>query len=79
MINENYMEFMLQYMKFEQMHPKFTSFIRNHLKAGIPEGTIIELTVTRPDADPMTTNMKVTQGDIELVEAFKKIGMKHNG
>lgn len=52
MISENYMEFMLQYMKFEQMHPKFTSFIRNHLKAGIPEGTIIELTVTRPDADP---------------------------
>ena len=49
MISENYMEFRLQYMKFEQMHPKFTSFIRNHLKAGIPEGTIVELTVTRPD------------------------------
>ena len=74
-MDQNYLPFMALYMKFEHTHPKFTQFIRNHVKAGVPEGTVIELTIKRPDAEPMTTNMKVQQSDTELFQAFKKLGM----
>lgn len=59
--------------QFTQNHPKFASFFRNVLTGGIEEGTVIEITVTRPGAQPMTTNMKVKQSDIELFQGLKDI------
>lgn len=59
--------------QFVQNHPKFAAFFRNVLKGGIEEGTVIEITVTRPGQEPMTTNMKVKQSDIELFQGLKDI------
>lgn len=53
--------------QFVSNHPKFAAFFRNVLTGGVQEGTVIEITVTRPGEEPMTTNMRVQQSDIELV------------
>lgn len=62
--------------KFEANHPKFVAFLSAVLKGGIPEGTIIEISVTKPGMEKMTTNMKVLQTDLELLEQLK--GMTEN-
>ena len=57
--------------RFEQTHPKFVAFCSNVLGQGVSEGTIIELTVTKPGEKPVTTNIKVRESDIELLEELK--------
>ena len=57
--------------KFKSDHPKFASFIEMLIKSGVPEGSVIEVTVTRPGEDGITANMKVTQSDLDLVSALR--------
>ena len=59
--------------QFVSNHPKFAAFFRNVLTGGVQEGTIIEITVTRPGEEPMTTNMKVQQSDIDLSQNLKDL------
>ncbi len=61
---------------FSKNHPKFEAFIQNVLMGGngIPEGTVIEITVTKPGEEPVTTNMKVLQSDLDMVESLKELG-----
>jgi hypothetical protein len=65
------MQFVSAINTFKNNHPKFASFIELVIKGGIPEGSIIEITVTRPGEDPITANMKVMQSDLELMQALK--------
>ena len=58
---------------FRTNHPKFAEFAHIMLKRGIDEGTVIEVTVTRPGEDPVTSNMKVTQSDLDLFSAMKDL------
>lgn len=60
--------------QFKSSHPKFTAFLNTILSTGMPEGTIIEITVTKPDQEPITSNLRVTQQDLELVETLKELG-----
>ncbi len=57
--------------KFQAGHPKFVQFLGYVLRNGIDEGTIIEITVTKPGADPVTGNIKVSEEDIELFNELK--------
>ena len=59
--------------KFAANHPKFVSFINYCLNGGIQEGTVIEITVTKPGEQPVTSNMKVMQSDIDIFQAFHLI------
>lgn len=67
------MKFMNAKNKFTRNHPKFAAFISNVFSTGIPEDTIIEITVTKPGLQPMTTNMKVKQSDLELLDGLKEM------
>lgn len=60
---------------FKGNHPKFMAFLSYVFSSGFPEGTVIEITVTKPDQEPVTSNMKVTQSDLELFETMKNVGM----
>lgn len=62
--------------KFTANHPKFAAFISAVFGTGIPEGTIIEITVTKPGQQPMTTNLKVLESDLELLQQLKELGEK---
>lgn len=59
--------------KFESEHPRFAAFIGDLFKMGVTEGTVIEITLTRPDGSTATTNMKVKPSDIELVNELKNL------
>ena len=39
--------------------------------SGMSEGTIIEISVTRPGEETVTTNMKVLQSDIDMFNSLK--------
>lgn len=54
--------------KFMSLHPKFSAFIGHLMKNGIAEGSVIEITVTGPDGETVTSNMKVTQDDIAMFQ-----------
>ena len=59
--------------KFTANHPKFAAFLNAVFSTGITEGTIIEITVTKPGEEPITTNMKVQQSDLELLRELQDI------
>lgn len=59
--------------EFEKNHPKFVSFLQYVFSGGIPEDTVIEITVTKPGKEPVTSNFKVLKDDIELLEGLKGI------
>ena len=60
--------------KFDANHPKFSAFFRAVFSRPIEEGTIIEMTVTRPGEEPITTNLKVLQSDLDLLRELQNIG-----
>lgn len=60
---------------FERNHPKFIAFIKTMLGKGIVEGTVIELTVTNPGQEPITTNIRVQQSDLDLIAQLQKMSM----
>lgn len=59
--------------KFTENHPKFVAFLNAVFSRGIIEGTVIEITVIRPGEEPITTNMKVKQSDLDLLNELKDI------
>ena len=56
---------------FTKRHPKFPQFLAAVQRAGIPEGTIIEVQITSPDGKTFTSNMKVTSEDIDAVKSLQ--------
>lgn len=56
---------------FKSNHPKFPKFMEAVSRTGITEGTIIEVTIKSPDGQDMSTNIKVTQSDLQLFETLK--------
>ena len=67
------MKVMAAKKKFESNHPKFFSFCRAAFGGGIQEDTIIEISVTKPGGEKLTTNIKVCQSDLELLNGLKDI------
>lgn len=56
---------------FNQNHPKFSMFIQAVSSSYLTEGTVIDITVTKPSGEKVTTNLKLKQSDIELLNNFK--------
>lgn len=76
MMNPNMlMKLMSAKNKFTQNHPKFEAFVKTVFLGnnGIPEGTIIEITVTKPGEEPVSANLRVQQSDLELVEELRNL------
>ena len=69
----NMMKIMQAKKTFEQNHPKFFSFIQAAFGTGVPVDTIIEMTVTKPGEEPITTNIKVKQSDLDLLNSLKDL------
>jgi hypothetical protein len=63
-----------QIVKFQYTHPKFVSFVRDTFSTGIPESSVIEISITKPGMEKVTTNIRVVQSDLELLENLKNIG-----
>lgn len=58
---------------FTANHPKFVAFLQAVLAKKIEAGTIIEVTVTKPGEEPVTTNIRVQESDLELLHGLKDL------
>ena len=60
--------------RFEANHPKFFAFFKAVFSKPMEEGTVIEISVKRPGEDAITTNIKVLQSDLELMQELQSLG-----
>ncbi len=51
----------------------FIRFLSDTFGDGIPEGTIMEVTITKPGCDPVTSNIVVKATDLEMFDELKEI------
>lgn len=58
---------------FTKNHPKFVKFLSVVFSTPVEEGTIFEIKVTKPGQEPLTTNFKVLQSDLDLMESLKEL------
>lgn len=59
--------------EFENRHPRAVSFVENELLGEIPEGTVLEISLTRPNQKTVTANMRVTREDLEMLQELKQL------
>lgn len=64
-------QFKSMWEKFCANHPRFQPFLQAVGQSGVKEGSIFEITVTTPEGQRLTTNLKLKEEDIELVESLK--------
>lgn len=58
---------------FQRNHPKFPQFMKAVGKGALAEGTVMEITVTTAEGKTLSTNLKVTAQDMELVRQLQTI------
>lgn len=54
-------------------HPEFFGFIVNTFGRKIDAGTVIEVKVTRPGAEPETAKVEVQKSELKLFEALQDV------
>jgi hypothetical protein len=52
--------------KFSKSHPKFVQFLDVAQKNAIEEGTVIDINVTSASGKTLSSNLKLTQSDVEM-------------
>lgn len=52
--------------RFQTAHPQLTPFLQAVGSRGLQEGTVLDLSVTAPDGQPLRYRMTVTAQDMEL-------------
>jgi hypothetical protein len=77
MINPN-MIFQMKNMweRFERNHPKFPKFLQAVGRECIEEGTVIEISVTRADGENITSNLRISQDDMEMIQTMRDMASK---
>ena len=60
--------------EFTRNHPKFPLFLQAITSRPMEEGTIIEMTVKRPNGDTIASNVKLTASDVALIAQMKEMG-----
>ena len=58
--------------KLEGNHPKAAEFIKRVIMPGLPEGTIVEVSITKPGEETKTSNIRVTKDDIDMFDEVRK-------
>lgn len=58
--------------KFTARHPKFPAFLKAMSQGAITEGSVLEIKVTTVDGRVISSNLKVTAEDMELLEGLKQ-------
>ncbi len=60
--------------RFQADHPKVVSYFATVFGTeGLPEGSVIEISVKKPGEDEVVTNMRVTANDVEMIQAIKEL------
>lgn len=62
--------------RFERNHPKLPKFLQVVGRECIQSGTVIEITVTKPDGETIASNIRLNEEDMELIAAMKNMAQK---
>lgn len=65
------MQFKNTWDGFTQRHPKFPQFMAAVQQHGIQAGSIIEVQINTPDGKNFTTNLKVSEEDIQALRSLQ--------
>lgn len=52
---------------FTRRHPKFPAFLKAMTQGAITEGSVLEITITTADGRTISSNLKVTKEDMEML------------
>lgn len=56
---------------FQSRHPKFPKFLKAASRPGVlEEGTVIEIKIVPQNGEGITTNIKVSEKDLELLKSL---------
>ena len=58
---------------FRSEHPKFTPFLNAVYQNALRKDGILEITATSPEGKAFTTNLKLTDNDMELLQLLKEL------
>ncbi len=58
---------------FQQRHPKVIQFFRSAVASGVPEGSVVEISIKRPGQDEMVTNLRVLPEDKEFLDMLTRM------
>lgn len=59
--------------RFAQNHPKFPKFWKAAYKNGLTEGTVIEFKIITPEGKEISSNLKLTKDDTELINQLREL------
>jgi len=59
--------------QFKKRHPKLPAFISAVSQDSITEGSIVDITITNADGKVISSNLKLTAEDIQLIKDIKDI------
>lgn len=59
--------------QFTARHPKFPAFLRAVSQGAIAEGSVLEITVTTAEGKTISSNLKVTAEDMEMIRALQQV------
>lgn len=59
--------------RFQMNHPKFPRFLQVVGAECMQEGTIIEISVTKPDGENITSNLRLNETDMEMIAALREL------
>lgn len=62
--------------RFTRNHPKFEPFIKAVQRNSISEGTIIEINITTKEGNTISTNLKLTEEDMDLFKELSELAKK---
>ena len=65
------MQLKTAWQSFAMRHPKFPLVWKTVYRQGLVEGTVLEFRVTTPDGKVLTSNMKVSQADLDLLKQIQ--------
>ena len=58
--------------QLEGNHPRAAEFVKKVILTGLPEGTVVEVSITKPGEETKTSNIRVTREDIALFDEVRK-------
>ena len=57
---------------FKNNHPKFPAFMKAVMQNGITEGTVFEVNVTTADGKTISSNIKISADDMQIIQELKE-------
>lgn len=66
------MQFAKDLENFKKNHPKVAKFLALEFGKGLPEGSILELKITRPGEEEKVSNMRILSDDQKFLKKLMK-------